>query len=321
MPASSRDVIAAQFGAEFDLAFADESTPADRRQLVSDATVLLTMWSGVDAAMMDAAPRCRLIQKLGVGVDRIDTAAAAERGITVLKAAGINADAVAELAVLLTLAVARNFGRAVADARAGRHTKEALRADSIQLVGRTVGLIGLGHIGRAVARRFGAFGAAVAYYDLVRLPVDVETELAVEYRDFTALLGSCDVISLHLPSSPATDGLIDDEAFARMRPGTILINTARGSLVDEAALVRAIESGRLRGAGLDVTRDEPTSPDSPLLHLDRVVVTPHIGGAVADNFPFVIERARRNVTAVLNGGAVSPADTVVWAEARTERAR
>jgi phosphoglycerate dehydrogenase-like enzyme len=314
MPTASRAVITDIFGEQFSVVFVDDDSAAAKRAAAAGASVLLTMWGAVDADTIAAADEARVIQKLGVGTDKIDSDAAAERGIVVLKAAGINADAVAELAVLLTLAVGRHLPKAIAAARAGLVAKESLRAESFQLLGKTVGLLGLGHIGQAVARRLAPFGVTLVYHDLYRAPAEVEAECSIRYVERDDLFAISDVISLHLPSTPSTAKIINADVLARVRPGLILINTARGSLIDESALAAAIRDGRVLGAGLDVTADEPISPGSPLLELERVVLTPHVGGAVANNFPRVIDRAFRNAKAVLEGGEVAPGDVVVWPE-------
>lgn len=310
MPEASRAVISEIFGVDFDVAFVADNTAEAKRATAAGATVLLTMWGAVDAATIEAARGAKLIQKLGVGTDKIDVAAAEAAGITVLKAAGINADAVAELTLLLTLAVGRSLPNAMAAARAGVLAKEDLRAESYQLLGKTVGLLGLGHIGQAVARRFAGFGVELVYHDVRRAPEDVERDCGIRYVDKDELVAVSDVISLHLPSTPSTDRIVDDAFLKAARPGLILINTARGSLVDEQALADAITEGRVLGAGLDVTADEPINPESPLLGLARVVLTPHVGGAVANNFPRVIGRAHDNARAVLDGGDIAPGDVV-----------
>lgn len=312
MPAASRQVIADVFGGEFGIRHVDDDSPRAKREAAADATVLLTMWGAVDADTIAAAPKARLIHKLGVGTDKIDAEAARSRGIVVLKAAGINADAVAELTVLLILAVGRNLGKAMTAARTGRVEKELLRAESYQLLGKTVGLLGLGHIGLAVARRLAGFGVSLIYHDLRRAAPEVEAAIPIGYAGAHEVIASSDVISLHLPRTAATEKLIDDNVLARVKPGLILVNTARGSLVDEHALARAIADGRVLGAGLDVTETEPLPPTSPLHGLDRVVLTPHIGGAVADNFPRVIRHVHGNVLAVLAGRPVAESDIVAW---------
>jgi phosphoglycerate dehydrogenase-like enzyme len=317
MPAASREVISAIFGADFDVAFAADDTPAAKHAAATDATALLTMWGAVDAATIGAAAQARVIQKLGIGTEKIDCEAARARGIAVLKAAGINADAVAELAVLLMLAVGRNLPKALAGARRGRLEKETLRAESFQLMGKTVGLFGLGHIGQAVARRLAPFRVELIYHDLRRADPQTEAECSIRYVTADEVISTSDVISLHLPATPQTRNLIGESALARVRPGLILVNTARGGLVDENALARAIADGRVLGAGLDVTAEEPLPVSSPLHDLERVVLTPHIGGAVANNFPRVIQRAHGNVRAVLGGGEVDPEDVVIWPREET----
>lgn len=311
MPETSRNVIAEIFGADFDVVFAADDTQVAKQAAAAGATVLLTMWGAVDATTIAAAPRARLIQKLGVGTDKIDVAAARDQGVAVCKAAGINADAVAELTVLLMLAVLRRLPVACAAARTGLLAKEQLRAQSAQLRDRVVGLYGFGHVGRAVAARLGGWGVRLLYHDLRRADPRTEAGLLLRYVPPVELLAASDVVSLHLPATPQTRHVIDGPALARMKEGAIFINTARGTLVDEDALVAALRAGRIAGAGLDVTEAEPLPPDSALLADDRVVLTPHIGGAVADNFPRVVEHAYRNARAVLAGADVDPAD-VVW---------
>jgi phosphoglycerate dehydrogenase-like enzyme len=309
MPPASREVISGIFGADFDVVFAEGDQPADKAAAADGAVALLTMWGAVTAETIAAAPGCRVIQKLGIGTDKIDVDAAGERGIAVLKAAGINAEAVAELAVLLALAVGRDLPRATAAARAGLAIKEDLRAVSFQLLDQTVGLVGFGHIGRAAAARFRAFGANIVYYDVYRATPETEAELGATYLDLPDLLARADVVSLHVPAGEQP--LLDADALAGIKRGAIVVNTARGSLIDEAALVAAIERGDVLGAGLDVTATEPLPADSPLLGQDRIVLTPHVGGAVANNFPRVIRRALDNVRAVLAGSPLAAGDVVV----------
>jgi phosphoglycerate dehydrogenase-like enzyme len=312
MPGPSRQVIRGIFGQDFRLVFVDDDSSEAKLEAAAEATVLLTMWGAVDAATIAASPRCRVVQKLGVGTQKIDVEAATKRGIFVLKAAGINAEAVSELTVLLMLAVARHFGKAMTAARTGQVEKEHLRIESFQIVGATVGLLGFGHIGQAVARRLTGFGVRLIYYDLHKASPDVERECQACYVPMDELIATSDVLSLHLPANPSTDLIINEDVLARTKPGLILVNTARGSLIDEHALAAAIADGRVLGAGLDVTAEEPLPVTSPLLALDRVILTPHVGGAVANNFPRVIRRAYRNVRAALEDEPVDVGDVVAW---------
>jgi phosphoglycerate dehydrogenase-like enzyme len=293
---------------DWDVLFVADFSEAERIRVARAADVMLVGWSPVSGDVIEAATRLRVIHKMGVGVDKIDLAAALRCKVRVLRAAGINADAVAEMTILLMLAVLRELPWAAAELRQGRFQKELLRGRTDQLAGRNVGLVGLGHVGRAVASRLSSFGVSIAGFDPRR---DLDpAALGVAPMDFGELLGWSDILSLHAPLVPATEQLVNAEAIGAMRTGAILINTARGGLVDEAALCAALGSGKLRGAGLDVTASEPIDPRSPLLALDQVIVTPHIGGAVNDNFPNVVRRARANIDAFFDGRTIDPEDLV-----------
>lgn len=307
---ASREQVLETFGNRFDVVFNDGSDGAKQR-IAQGATALLAGWDRVDADVISSARVCRVIQKLGVGTDKIDVEAARQGRIAVLRAAGVNSEAVAEMAVLLTLAVLRRFVPAVHAVRVGRMAKEELRATAYQLMGKTVGLVGAGHIGRAAARRFAAFDTTLIYFDVTRLTSEVEHRLGMTYLELDELIATSDILTLHLPLTEETRHVLDRRRLARMKPSAVLVNTARGGLVDEAALIEALASGALLGAGLDVTQDEPVSPGSPLLALENVIVTPHYAAAVADNFPRVVRHAYRNVTSVLDGTPVNPED-VVW---------
>lgn len=309
LPPDSRSEIRAQFDHEFEVVFAEGG--ADQRVAIAErATGLLVIWETVDARIIEATRRCRVIQKLGVGVEKIDTSTAHRKGIVVLRAAGSNAVAVAEMTVLLTLAALRRLIWAAKSVEDGRWVKEDLRRSAYQLAGRTIGLIGMGHIGRATARRFASFDTHLAYYDVRRLPGEVEQELSLHFAPLDELIAMADILSLHLPLTPETVHLVDSEFLARIRPGAILVNTARGGLVDEQALTEALRSGLLGGAALDVTEQEPLPTSSALLKMQNVVITPHCAAAVADNFRPVVRHAYQNVVNVLAGRAVSPEDIV-----------
>lgn len=311
LPAPSRAQIEARFAPDFEVLFA-EGAHEQRVDIARRATVLLAGWEAVDGRVIEAAVHCRVIQKLGVGIDKIDVAVAKERGIPVLRAAGVNANAVAEMTVLLTLAVLRRLVWAADSVRGGRFAKEELRLTTQQLAGKTVGLIGAGYAGRAAAKRFASFETRLVYYDIRRPPIEVEQELNLSYQTLDEVVSAADVVSLHLPLTAETHGLFDAGLISRMKPTAILINTARGALIDETALIGALKDGRLRGAGLDVTVDEPLPTTSPLLSMDNVLVTPHYGGSVADNLPRVVAHAYENVMNVLAGRPVPPEDVVFW---------
>jgi phosphoglycerate dehydrogenase-like enzyme len=227
----------------------------------------------LDAATLAAAPALRLIQKIGVGVNTIDLAAARARGIAVCNMPGTNSAAVAEHALGLMLAVLRRITTFDALTRAGQGWSRAPSLEDRlgELGGRTVGLVGYGAGARALAPALTALGARLLY--TARSP---KADALGAFRELDALLAEADVVSLHLPLTDETRGLIDRERLSRMRPGAVLINTARGGLVDEPALLDALASGRLAGAGLDVFAEEPVDPAHPLLARDDVVLTPHV---------------------------------------------
>jgi phosphoglycerate dehydrogenase-like enzyme len=250
--------------------------PEDRRGLaeaLARAEVLWHVLEPVTAATIASARHLRLIQKIGVGVNTIDLGAARARGIAVCNMPGTNSRAVAEMTLGLMLACLRRLPQLDAATRAGlgwqRPIEEMDRLGEI--AGRTVGLVGYGAVPQLLAPILRVMGAEVAYWSRSPKPGAVGRRLGL-----AELLAASDIVSLHLPLVPETARLIDAAALARMRPGAILVNTARGGLVEEPALIEALESGHLRAAGLDVFAHEPLPPDHPLLTLKNVVLAPHL---------------------------------------------
>jgi D-3-phosphoglycerate dehydrogenase len=289
--------------------------PPEREAAVADADVLFVMAAPVGGDLIGKARRLRFIQKLGAGVDRIDLAACASRGIALAKLAAGNAAPVAEHTVLLMLACYRRLPLIDRRTRAGHWDKEEARGMHRQLRGKRIGLVGFGAIGREVARVLAGFQAELVYYDPVRAPHEVETSLDVRLLSLDELIATSDVVSLHLPLLPATAGLIDATRIRRMKRGAVLINAARGGLVDEAALAAALADGHLFAAGLDAFAEEPPIA-SPLLALEQTVVTPHLAGATLDNFGNIIERAVANAKSYLETGRLPEHDAVLMPDAR-----
>lgn len=228
---------------------------------------------------MARADRLRVIGRAGVGVDNIDVTAATERGVAVINAPAGNTISAAELALALLLAVARSIPAADRSMKAGEWDRKSF--SGIELNGKTLGLIGAGRIGGTVARRARSFGMRVIAFDPF-LTEDRARELDVDRVALDEMLERADVITLHVPLTDATQGLIGDAEFARMKAGAILVNAARGGVVDEDALYRALTEGTLRGAALDVYAQEPLPADHPLRTLDSVVLTPHLGASTAE---------------------------------------
>ncbi|HKQ19821.1 MAG TPA: hydroxyacid dehydrogenase [Candidatus Eisenbacteria bacterium] len=232
----------------------------------------------VTRRLIDAAPRLRWVARAGAGLDNIDVAAAKERGIGVLNVPGANAVAVAELVFGLLLGLMRKIPAADASMRSGEWEKT--RFQGRELRGKTLGIVGLGKIGRAVAQRARAFEMTCIGHDPLVPEADARA-LGVEPMTLEALLGRADIVTLHAPITPETKGRIGAAEIARMPKGSILVNAARGGLVDEAALIAALRSGHLAGAALDVFAVEPPE-DRTLVNLPNVVSTPHVGAATVE---------------------------------------
>ncbi|MGW8250479.1 MAG: phosphoglycerate dehydrogenase [Anaerolineales bacterium] len=226
----------------------------------------------IDRSALQAADRLKVISRYGVGVDAVDLQAAREKGIQITNTPGANSSSVAELAVGLMLALARNIPSAVAATQAGGWP----RLPGISLEGKVIGLVGFGSIGRCVARRLSGFECTLLAYDPLIDPTQAY-DLGVTLTTLQEIVPVADFISLHCPLTPETRRMVDAHFLAAMKAGAYLINTARGELVDEAALLLALESAKLGGAALDVFSDQPPGKDNPLLAQPRLIATPHMG--------------------------------------------
>ena len=265
-----------------ELIFASSLDEDDLVRQVQDVDALIIRANGaVTARLMDAAPRLKVIGRHGVGLDAIDLDAAKERGIVVCNTPVANVESVAEQAVGLMIAVSKCIVRADKALRDGRWQVRYQYVGQ-ELRGRTLGLAGMGRIGGRVAEICHlAFGMPILYYDILQY-VQAEQELGAKRLPLEDVLEEADYVSVHVPLVPATDGLIGRAQFARMKKGAIFINTARGPIVDETALLEALTSGHLAGAGLDVYSIEPLQADNPLLSLENVVLTPHMAAHTHD---------------------------------------
>jgi phosphoglycerate dehydrogenase-like enzyme len=264
-----------------------------------DAEYLMGFIGPLDDATLAAARRLKLVQLLSVGYDRFNLEGARAARVPVAVNGGANAIAVAEHAILLMMATLRHLTDLDAGVRAARWSAGSKRL--YELWSSTVGIVGMGRIGQEVARRLGGWGSTLIYFDPVRLAPERERELDVAFVPLSELLGRADMITVHVPLMAATRHLIDRRALARMKPTAVLINTSRGELVDEPALVEALRSGRIGGAGLDVLSAEPPPADHPLLATPNTVLTPHVAGPTWQSWPRRFGNAYANITRVERG--------------------
>jgi glyoxylate reductase len=254
----------------------------------------------VDEELLRAAPKLRIAANVAVGFDNIDVPACTKRGVVATNTPGVLDETTADFAWTLLMAVARRIGEGEQLARSGNWKGWDLdQLVGTDVWGKTLGLVGFGRIGRAVARRAAGFQMKVIYTDAIRAPLDVEKELKAEYRDFNGVLTEADFVSVHVPLLADTRGLFDGAKFSRMKPTAFLINTSRGPVVDEAALVHALDSGKIAGAALDVYENEPFIHAG--LKRPNVVLAPHIASASLETRTKMASIAAENVVALFKG--------------------
>jgi glyoxylate reductase len=293
------------FAEDCDVRANGEDRPMERADLLEAVAgmdgILAMITDGIDAELMDRSPRLRVVSNMAVGYNNIDVADATARGIVVTNTPGILTEATAELAFALVLASARRVADLDRRTRAGEWTCWApLLFLSREVSGKTLGVIGLGRIGKAVARRAKAFGMEVLYHNRARLDAGEERDLGVEYAEFDELLKRADFVSLHVPLSGETRHLIGRRELGIMKPTSYLVNTSRGPVVNEAALVEALREKRIEGAGLDVYEKEPLLTPG-LTALDNVVLMPHVGSATVETRMKMARMAADNLLAGLRG--------------------
>lgn len=295
--------------AGLEIAFVPEPTSEDGAiaalAAAKPAAVLMRGNPPFTRRVIESAPQLKIIAKHGAGVDSVDVQAAAQRGLAVMTAGAANADAVAELALALMLALARELPRLDRGVKGGAWERPQFQGREFR--GRSVGIVGYGQIGRRVARLAASFGAKVLVHSRSTIADARDSEVE---PDFNALLARADILSLHCPLTQETRGMIGEAQLQAMPAGALLINTARGALVDEAALADALRSGKLAGAGLDTFAAEPPDPNHPLFALDNVICTPHVAGATKGSLLRVGTIAATNIVRHLRGEAPDP-DNIV----------
>lgn len=280
-------------------------------ELLADADYIIAGAVPIPAEYIQKAPKLKMIQKWGIGVDKIDCEAARTLGIPVNITAGSNSLPVAELAVGLMFAVNRKIPYIDREMRNGKWLKKEMRAQCYMLTGKTIGLIGIGNIAKRVAHMLQGFDNTIYYYDIFRLSDEKEKELNVSYLPLEEIMKISDVISVHVPLLDSTRNMIGEELLRSMKKTAIIINTARGGVVDENALLNALTEGWIRGAGLDSYSQEPLDPESPFLKLDNCVCTSHNGGGVIDNVVHVTKHAFENIQKFSLNMPMDPRDVIV----------
>jgi phosphoglycerate dehydrogenase-like enzyme len=302
-PAAILDIARSLTPPGFELVMADPGTP-QFYQAAADAEYYLGLARQMGGEFFRSAPRLRLVQLLSAGYDRVDVEAARKAGVPVANNGGANAIAVAEHTLMLVLAVLKRLVRFHNDVVAGRwRVGDAVESRVYELAGRTLGIVGLGNIGKKVARRAAAFDMRVQYYDIARLTEDQEDALGVRFVLLDELLRTSDVVSLHVPLDDSTRKMVGARELALMKPTAILVNTCRGPVVDEDALHEALKNGRIAGAGLDVMVEEPPARSHPLFALPNVTLTPHSAGPTWENWEARFRNGFDNIQRVAAGRA------------------
>jgi D-3-phosphoglycerate dehydrogenase len=261
------------------------------REIAEYDAIVVRSATKVRAEVIDAGKRLKLIVRAGVGLDNVDAVHARKKGVEVRNTPGASSNSVAELALGHMLSLARHIGRGTASTKAGKWEKKAL--EGVEIEGKTLGIVGIGRIGQCLARKAHALGMTVVCYDAV-LTASPLPEIA-RFVPLGELLAKSDFISLHIPYDPAAGATIGEKEFAQMKSGVRIVNCARGGVVDEAALIRALEAGKVAGAALDVFATEPPATDDPILRQTNVSLTPHIGAATQEAQARVGDEAARIV--------------------------
>lgn len=296
--------------AGWEVSVAASRAAGDQEAALAGADFAITGDVPVTAAMM-AVPGLKAVHKWGVGYDNIDLDAARRHGVRVLRTTGSNAVSVAETTLGLILALGRNLVRGHVGIERGEWRKGELSPTSMTLSGKTVGIVGMGYIGKALARLLSGFGCTLLYSKRTPLAQAEEADLGIRFAPLEELLRAADVVTLNCELNDSTRNLIDASALAMMKPDALLVNAARGGVLVEADLAEALRAGQLRGAAVDVFATEPITRDNPLLGIDRVILTPHVGAISADGFCRSVTRMMENLEAIERGRAPRDIDILV----------
>ena len=294
----------------FELTHATAAGDDHLAEIIAEADYAISGQVAVGGAVLRSAKRLKLLHKWGVGVDNLDIETARELGIQVARTTGSNSAAVAEFTIGLMICALRHIPHGHFGLQNGKWRNWRGHSPFL-LSGKTVGLVGFGAIGKAVAKLLSGFGCTILYSKPHRLDEDEEKELGVTFAEFPELLARADVVSLHCPLTPATNGLIDRGALTSMKPTAVLINVARGGVVVEHDLAWALRERVIHAAAVDVYEIEPLPADSPLLHIDNLTLTPHLGAMAADTFAPTVQRMFENIARVSRAEPIPALDSIV----------
>ena len=304
LPQQVVDVITSYEPQGFATVVIDGKTPEEEQvEVVKDADFIIVYRAKLSDRVLREATRIRLVQLLAAGYDAMNLKLMRELEVPCANNGGANSWAVADHAVLLMLALYKQLIPAEKSAREGRWNAPVTGMNTFEMADKLVGILGIGNIGKQVARRVQGFDAVVQYYDKYPIPEERERQLNVIRVPLDELFGTSDIISCHTPLTPETHHIVNQERISQMKPSAVLINTSRGPVVDELALIAALQEGRIAGAGLDVFEQEPVNPDNALLKMDNVVVTPHTAGTTWNTWFRRAEFAYSNIKRVWEGSA------------------
>ena len=301
-PIGPYEIVRNELPEGFHLVMLDENTQECIEAKVSDADYILA--SGrvkITESVLNRAAKLKMIQRTGVGLDSLDLAAIKSRNIPLYVNQGVKSQSVAEHTLLLMLACLRKLPKIHKNIANGIWKKQEQGVQTFELAGKTVGLLGMGNIAKAVVNLLRGFGVKILYYDVKKLSSEEECQLGIAYCTLEELLPQADILSLHCPLTEYNRNIIDKNALEKMKTEAIIVNTARGGLIDMRALVEALKNGKIAFAGLDVYDEEPLKEGNPVLDLENVVLTPHIGGITKDSFQKMMHDAMRNIEKFENG--------------------
>ena len=298
---------------DFELIFAQSYDERHQIEIAQRCDFIICGTAPISRHLIESAPGIKFVQKWGIGYDKVDLDALRDHGLGLCNTAGANSSVVAEHTILLILAVYRHLLKIDERLRKGEwlDIKVMLRNNALQLRGKTVGILGFGNIGQAVAQRLVGFETEIIYNDLKRAGKDIEDKLKAGFVDIDQLFSDSDILTVHTPLNETTHNIINSTSISKMKETAIIINCARGGVLDEKALFNSIKKGQIRGAGIDVWEPEPTEADNPLFALDQVVVTPHAAGSAFDNVGNVSNHCFQNIRFFLERKPMPPADVIL----------